>query len=120
MGKCLSLKILTRPWWAGIFPPMLSWLASKITKPVSALMVALVLSAVGMVALHHHDHHDGAEDHCTICFVEQILSSSNHTAVIVELAKPVLALAFRQFCKIIPLIQAACLHTLCIHGPPLV
>jgi hypothetical protein len=87
-------------------------------KIVSALLAAMLLSAVVSVALHHHDRHDGAEDHCTLCWVGQILASSGHAVAPVKLAQPVFSWPQLPLCKIIPRVKNICLKTLCIHGPP--
>lgn len=101
-------------------PAMFSKIISKIIKPASVLMAAVMLTTFCVVAFHHHDDGDGDKDHCSICFVAQVLASSSHSPVVVALAKPVLSPIVQQFCKIIPLIKAVCLNTLFIHGPPLV
>jgi hypothetical protein len=99
---------------------MLKGIISKLVKPLSALLVVAMLGTVCLVAFHHHDHHDGGEDRCALCLARQILSTSHHAVATVEFAKPVLALAFRQFCKITLFISTVCLNTYYIHGPPLV
>lgn len=113
------VKILTRVEPRMYSPPMFTKIISKMIKPVSVLMVAAVLSTVGIVAFHHHDRNSGAEDNCSICFVGQVLASSSHSPVVVAFAKPDLSPIFQQFRKIIPPIKTAFLNTHFIHGPPL-